>query len=264
MSYRDLFSEQARAYARYRPRYPAELFDFLAGLAPRRRRAVDLAAGSGQASVGLADAFDEVLAVEASAKQLGAALPCPKVAYRLARAEDTGLPDGYADLVTIAQALHWLDLDRLWPEVRRILVPGGAVAVWMYGLARVPASGGEEPAPSEVDRWIDVFYREVVGPYWAPERRRVDREYADLPFPFEAGSPERRGEEAGPPRELALDWTLPDLLGYFDSWSASRAYRRERGTDPVDEVRAALAAAWGDPERARTVRWPLVWRIGRT
>ena len=259
MSYRDLFSEQAEAYARYRPCYPAELFDFLAGLAPSRRRAVDLAAGSGQAAVGLAGPFEEVLAVEASPKQLGAALPRPRVAYRLVRAEDTGLPEAYADLVTIAQALHWLDLDRLWPEVRRILVPGGVAAVWMYGLARVARTDGAQPEEEEIDLWIGRFYRDVVGPYWPPERRRVDREYEGLPFPFDPVA-----EASRAPAELALDWTLPDLLGYFDSWSAARAYRRDRGTDPVDEVRRPLTAAWGEPGRSRAVRWPLAWRIGRT
>lgn len=77
--------------------------------APPRRRllAVDVATGSGQAALDLAKHFETVIALDGSAEQLRHAAQAPNVQYRHADAHDTGLPDGCADLVTAASALHW-------------------------------------------------------------------------------------------------------------------------------------------------------------
>jgi len=246
MSFKDRFSDHAELYARHRPGYPEELFAYLASLAPRCRRAADLATGNGQAALGLARHFGEVVAVDASAAQLAHARPHPHITYRQTAAEATGLPDAWADLITIAQALHWMHFDRLWPEVERVLAPGGVIAAWMYDLART------DP---EVDRIVDRFYREVVGPCWDPERRFVDEGYRTVPFPFREIIP--------PAFELTGTWGLKDLLGYLSTWSASRHYLARKGEDPVDEIRQELAAAWRDPETPRPVRWPLHLRVGR-
>src|SRR4051812_19118878 len=126
----DHFSRQAAGYSVYRPSYPDALFDFVAGLAPARRRAWDCATGNGQAAVGLARLFESVVATDASAAQIAHAHRHPRVAYRVAPAESSGLEAGTIDLVTVAQAAHWLDLDAFYEEVRRVLVPGGAIALW--------------------------------------------------------------------------------------------------------------------------------------
>ena len=56
---------------------------------------------------------------------------------------------------------------------------------------------------------------------------------------------------------------LPDLLQYMRTWSASQAWERAHGTDPVKEVRDELSQAWGDPGIERRVVWPLHGAIGR-
>src|SRR5205085_2841298 len=107
--FRDHFASAATDYAAFRPRYPAALFAALAESAPGRHVAWDCATGSGQAAIGLAGHFEQVVATDASAAQLSAALAHPRVRYREAPADASGLPPRSVELVTVAQALHWLD-----------------------------------------------------------------------------------------------------------------------------------------------------------
>jgi len=162
MSFKDHFSGHAAAYATCRPGYPRDLVAAVARLHREHRLALDTGTGNGQAAVGLAEHFDRVVATDPSAQQLAHATPHPRVEYRIAPSEASGLPDGSVDLVTAAQAFHWFDFDRFFAEVKRILAPGGAVAIWTYNLPRV------DPA---VDRQIDRLAHDVTGPYWPPERR---------------------------------------------------------------------------------------------
>ena len=148
--------------------------------------------------------------------------------------------------VTVAQALHWLHLPAFYEEARRVLVPDGVLAVWCYGIQRLD----DEP----VDRLLQHFYAAVVGPYWAPERRLVETGYRTLAFPFD--------ELPAPSFEMALDWTLPELLAYIRTWSATARFTTERGYDPVAPFGVELARYWGR-EAARRVRWPLSLRMGR-
>lgn len=245
--FHDHFSAVAGDYARHRPTYPAALFDWLAGLPAERRHAWDCGTGSGQAARELAVRFERVTATDASREQLAGAAPRPNVDYRLAQAEQSGLVDASVDLVTVAQAVHWFDLERFWPEVRRVLAPGGAVAVWCYvGVTLAP----------ELDRVIDRYYRDVVGPYWPPERSAVEDGYRSLPFPF--------AEVAAPAFHIRQRWDLARFAGYLGTWSASRHWSDAHGgADPLAEIAADLAAAWGDPAEEREIAWPLGLRVGR-
>jgi SAM-dependent methyltransferase len=245
-TFQDHFSARAEQYAACRPGYPAELFAFLADVAPDRRLAWDCATGSGQAALGLAEHFARVVATDASASQIAHAEPHARVAYHVAPAEASGLTDASVDLVTVAQALHWFDVDAFHAEARRVLVPGGVVAVWSYGGVTF-----DEPAIAALVR---RFARETVGPYWPPERRLVDDGYRTIAFPF--------AELAAPSFTLAQRWTLVELAGYLRTWSATARYVAAHGHDPVDALEAALREPWGDA--TRTVRWPLALRVGRT
>jgi len=245
-AFSDHYSAVADAYARFRPRYPPELFAWLATHSPGRGLAWDCATGNGQAATALVEHFERVVASDASAAQVARARRHSRCAPRVALAEASALPAAGADLVTVAQALHWFDLERFWPEVHRVLRPGGLVAVWCYQLfSSTPA----------VDRVIARFYHEVVGPYWPPERAILERGYGDVPFPFE--------ELAAPPFAMAADWDLEHLLGYLGTWSATRRYQARHGADPREQIGAELSAAWGAVERRR-LRWPLLVRAGRT
>ncbi|HYJ80262.1 MAG TPA: class I SAM-dependent methyltransferase [Longimicrobiaceae bacterium] len=244
MSFKDHFSGHATAYARHRPDYPADLFAWLAAAAPGRGRAWDCATGNGQAAVALAEHFREVAATDASEKQVHHAFAHPRVAYRVAPAEASGVDAGSVDLVTVAQALHWFDIPAFYAEVERVLRPAGVLAVWAYGLfASTP----------EIDELVIRFYRDVVGPYWPPDRKMIEDGYRDVELPF--------APIEAPDFFMAKEWTAEDLRGYLHTWSATQGYIAARGGDPIDGEWAELAEAWG-PER-RTVRWPLILKVGR-
>ena len=245
-SFADHFSGRAGDYARYRPDYPRALFEFLARLAPGRGTAWDCATGSGQAALGLAGSFDAVVATDASLNQIASAARHRRVHYAVAPAERAPLPSGSVALVAAAQALHWFDRARFWAEARRVLVPGGVVAVWSYhGFHVTP----------EVEAVVHRLYKEIVGPYWPPERALVERGYGALEFPFAPVEP--------PPLRLEKPWDLPAVMGYLRTWSAVQRYEAARGRDPLDLIREELAAAWGPPERVRSFQWDLDLRIGR-
>jgi len=244
--FKDHFSAAAADYAAHRPRYPAALIDYLAGLAPASACALDCGCGSGQLSVPLAGRFARVVATDASAAQIAKAEPHPGVDYRVALAEHSGLPPASVDLITVAQAAHWLDLERFYAEVRRVARPNAVLALISYGVLHVEGP----PAPL-----VEHFYYRVLGPWWPAERRHVEEGYQSLPFPF--------AEYQAPVLAIEVQWTLAELLGYLDTWSAVRALEKARGRAPVERFAAELAAAWGDPGMPRTVRWPLALRVGR-
>jgi SAM-dependent methyltransferase len=246
-SYADHFSRLAPAYASCRPAYPDELFTYLAGLVARRDLAWDCAAGSGQATLPLARRFRRVVATDASAAMLDQAPRHSNIEYRVATAEKSGLSTGTADLVVVAQALHWLDLDRFYPEAARVLTPGGILAVWTYGTQYLDNAA--------TDRLLQRFYSDVVGPFWPGERRHVESGYRTLPFPF----PELE------PQSFAMEenWDLAQLLGYLRTWSATQRYRESHGRDPVEQLGLELEPLWGVPTSVRTIRWPLSLRVGR-
>jgi ubiquinone/menaquinone biosynthesis C-methylase UbiE len=246
MQFKDHFSGHAAAYATARPRYPAALFEWIAAQCPQRELVWDVGCGNGQASVALADHFEHVFASDPSATQIAAATAHPKVRYAVEPAEQCSLPDGCADLVTVAQALHWFDHARFYPEARRVLKPGGLFAAWTYERSSVSP---------DVDAVFAQLYLGELGAYWPPERRHIEAGYATLPFPFT--------ERPAPVFELRCDWTLAQYLAYLSSWSAAQRFLKATGRDAVAEFAPALARAWGDPETVRAVRWPMTLRLGQ-
>lgn len=244
-TFKDHFSGVAAAYQSFRPRYPEALFRWLADQAPARGRAVDLGCGSGQASVGLAAHFHEVIGVDPSAGQVAQAEAHPRVRYLVAPAEATGLAAASADLILAAQAFHWFDQAALWPELSRIVRPGGVFAACSYALVRIDA---------EVDAEVDRFYAEI-GPDWPPERVHVESGYRTLPFPWPA--------LPAPELAIAERWDLPRFLGYLGTWSAVSRRRKRTGADPVAALAGPLGATWGPAERVREIRFPLAIRAGR-
>lgn len=244
--FKDHFSRQSGHYSRYRPAYPRELIGYVASIAPDRALAVDCATGNGQAAIALAEFFTTVVAVDGSAAQLEQAQPHPRVRYERAMAEALPVADHSVSLVAAAQAVHWFDFDRFYEECRRVLVPGGAIAVWTYELFR---------AGPAIDAIVDEFYENKLGAYWPPERRYVEQAYRTLPFPW---------REATPPRfELTTDWTLEQVVGYFNSWSSVQRYKDAHGgSDPVAAAAARLATVWPADGTVR-LTWPLHLRAGR-
>jgi SAM-dependent methyltransferase len=197
--------------------------------------------------VGLAEHFERVVATDASASQIAHAAPHPRVEYRVAPAEASGLTAGSVDLVTAAQALHWFDIPGFFAEARRALAPGGVLAVWCYGD---PTLGN--PVLNEI---LWRYNRGTIEQYWPPERDLVLAEYRSIRFPLE--------EVPAPRFSLEVGWSLPELMGYLRSWSATARYATAHGSDPVVEVEAAMRPAWQSPDARQVMRWPVTLRVGR-
>jgi SAM-dependent methyltransferase len=240
------FTTVAREYASFRPGYPPELFAWLARAVPARDAAWDCGCGSGQASTALAEHFTVVHATDVAAEQIAAAKPHPRVRYSVAPAERSGLPGDSVDLVTVAQALHWFDVNAFYAEARRVARPGALLAVWNY------------PRPQftdvDLDRRFFTFYSEIVGPYWPPERVHVEQNYRTLPFPFK--------EIEAPGFALELQWDLEQVIGYVSSWSASARYRKALSADPAPLLRASLTPVW-PRGGAAAIRMPIGLRVAR-
>src|ERR1700730_15450197 len=114
---KDLFSGHADQYAAARPHYPESLYKFLTDLVPEHQFAWDCATGSGQAAVALSQYFTKVLATDLSPQQLEHAIKKPNIEYKVMLAEHADLPDSCVDLVTVAQAVHWFDIEVFFQEV---------------------------------------------------------------------------------------------------------------------------------------------------
>ena len=124
--------------------------------------------------------------------------------YRAWQRTTQGSRQGALRLVTAAQALHWMDVDAfLQGSTARAAVPRSLLAVWCYSLCRITPP---------IDELVEYFYRVTVGAYWPPERRLVNEGYRTVALPID--------ELAVPPFEMMTDMTMPQFVGYVETWSA--------------------------------------------
>ena len=244
-----LFTQQSSDYAKFRPKYPDSLFEYLSSLTQEHLLAWDCATGSGQAAVRLGEYYEHVIATDLTENQIASAVPHPHVDYQVGPAEASGLAEGSVDLITVAQAFHWFNAEGFFSEVRRVAKPGAIIALWCYGLARMTP---------EVNVVIEDFYANLLDGYWEKERILVEQGYRTIEFPF---------EEIRPPAfEMKLKWSQAHVLGYLSTWSAFQTYLKANpGTpNPLETTfKDALAKAWPAKKKELDVSWKLDFRIGR-
>jgi len=177
------FSHCADNYAKYRPSYPDGAIDSVAAYAGLDKDAViaDVGSGTGKLTELLLRRCWRVFAVEPNANMRAAAEQTlssdPNFHSVAAGAEETTLPDGSVDLITVAQAFHWFDPDACRTEFRRILKSGGAVAlVWnrrdddasafMRDYEQTVHQWCAEPPNVTYDQIDDEVYRKFfTGPF---------------------------------------------------------------------------------------------------
>ena len=167
MAERSQFDTVATNYAAGRPDYPSGLYDTLAHVVGRPLAGldvVDLGAGTGIASRQLAERGAIVTAVELSGPML-AQLAATSPGVRPVRGSGTALPlrDACADLITSAQAWHWMDPALAVPEFRRVLRPGGVFAAWWNYTRR--DSAWEHEQEQRIEAAAGPSWREVSSPY---------------------------------------------------------------------------------------------------
>jgi len=245
LQFKDHFSGHAANYADARPHYPLELFTYLAALCPERELACDCGTGNGQSALALAAHFKRVLATDASQAQLDQAPLHPRVEYLQQAAESISLSADSVDLITVAQALHWFDIEKFFDRAEVVLKNDGILAIWSYGMATISP---------DIDEVVSTLYASILEQFWPPERRLVEAGYSSINFPFSPLSAPALGMEC--------KWSLQQLLDYFLSWSATRRYMEVNGNNPLEIIKAELGVAWGNA-RYRIVRWPLNIRVSR-
>lgn len=245
MNFKDHFSKQSADYAKFRPRYPQDLYDFVLSHVQTKNIAWDVATGNGQVALVLAEHFNKVIATDASENQIKHATQHPKVNYIVSAAENSGLPNGVCDLITVGQALHWFDFEKFFEEVKRVAKPGCFFAAWGYRIHSISP---------EIDVLTKKFDEELVGPYWPKERMYVDAHYENISFPFKPIET--------PPFTLKWKWNMYELLGYLSTWSSTQLYMKAKQHNPLELIEKDLLTAWGNPETEREILWAIYFKAG--
>jgi SAM-dependent methyltransferase len=232
------FTGRVESYRRFRPSYPAEIVD------PLRRGCeltadsliADIAAGTGLlAEVFLAAGFS-VTAVEPNEEMRAACAVLqgkfPKLRMTPGTAESTGLPSHSVDLITVAQAMQWFDLERTRAEFARILKPGGWCAV-IYNNRRL----GGDPFHDG----YECLLLEFGIDYLSVKQQHVGRE---------------RLAEFFAPSRLQCE-TLPNsqalTLNALEGRILSSSYMPQPGHPRFDEMRAAIQRLFAETESGGVV-----------
>ena len=240
------YSSYAKQYAQSRPGYPEELFEYLSSLVYEHHLAWDCATGNGQAALTLVKYFEEVIATDISNEQIKNAVKHKHIKYKACNAEDSGLENNSVDLVTVASAIHWFNLDNFFKEVRRVIKPRGIIAVWSYHIGYV------EPP---FDKLFLSLYEKVLSPYFGEGAKLVDDRYSKINLP---------GEKIDTGNfYVEVKWEMKNLLDFIESWSGTQQYKKEKGQSPTDLIINELNSIWGEAENIHTVRWPLFIKISR-
>jgi len=236
-----LFNDKSDLYARARPQYPPELFAYIKTLVPNANTAWDCATGNGQAAIGLSKVFDHIYATDISDEQIANHLDAANVIFSVNPAENTPFSDDTFDLISVAQALHWFDFDKFWPEVRRVLKPGGAFITYAYSWFSIT---------QEIDALVESEVKSVIAPYWASNNQLVMDNYKDVTFPFQ--------KLDVPNFHIKVEWNFEQLINFLHTWSATRRCMDAQGDDFFKHASALLKQAWGDPSDIKTATSPLI------
>lgn len=246
MDYINHFNNQSGKYLLFRPTYPNALYKFLATLVSHRGCVWDCATGSGQAAFALTKYFDVVLATDINREQLDAAPGHSSIHYLCCAAENTPIQSNSVDLITVAQALHWFNLELFYQEARRVANPSAFIAVWCYSLGHMN---------NAIDPLIEHLYSTILGDkYWPLQRRFIDEAYQTIPFPFE--------KIKTPVFAIEKELTFKQLIGYLQTWSAVKEYYQQTKNDPLMLIYDELRAAWGDATTYK-MHWPLHLLVGK-
>jgi SAM-dependent methyltransferase len=241
---KDNFSLQSSLYVKYRPSYPLELFDFIISQVKERDTAWDCGTGNGQTAKGLSSHFNKVFATDISQKQLDNAYQAGNIFYSVQPAEKTIFFNKSIDLITVSQALHWFRFDEFYEEVKRVAKPDAILAAWTYSLLRIS---------KEVDTLIDDLHYNTLQSYWDNERKYVDEEYRNIPFPFK--------KIDTPVFNIECNWGMEELEGYLNTWSGLHKFIEAKDNNPLPELMKRIRPHWKGTQMP--IHFPLHLLIGK-
>lgn len=242
---KDLFSEQSKNYSLYRPHYPKELFEYIISFVEEKENAWDCATGNGQAATALAHYFKTVVATDISEQQIQQAIHKENIIYKIAPAESTPFCDNEFDLITIAQAYHWLNWRTFHKEAIRVAKRGAVIAAWCYY--------GLNTDDERINELYQHFYLNIIGEYWDEERRFVDEQYQTVDFDYDPLPEKKFASE--------VVWTKEQFMGYLDSWSSVQKYKKKHHASPLVLIANELDVLWDDD--VKKISFPIALRLGR-
>lgn len=242
---KDNFSSQSDKYAKYRPSYPSDFYDYLNLIVPNKQHAWDCGTGNGQVALELSKTFNCVLATDISQSQIDNALQADNIQYSVQAAERTNFEDNLFDLIITAQAIHWFDFNKFYGEVIRTSRKNAIMCAIGYGRIEIS---------KQIDHVITNFYKNIIGLYWDKERKYIDQNYRTIPFPFK--------EIQAPNFAIKLQWDIEHLIGYLNTWSAVQHFIRQNNYNPIEQIKPEIEQLWGK-EQTKQVRFPLLLRVGQ-
>ncbi len=122
--------------------------------------------------------------------------------------------------------------------------PGAWLAAWMYAGIRISR---------DIDEMIHHYHSETLQGYWDPERNHVDENYTTIPFPFE--------EIVSPLFQIRYDWTLEELEGYLETWSALQKFMEKNKHNPAKDLIRQIRPYWAGQKMP--VHFPVYLRMGK-
>lgn len=227
------FGGWAADYARFRPNYPDWVFDRLTEAAGAPfGHAVELGAGSGQATGSLLARYDRVTAVEPDADMAALIPPDDRLTVIVAQAERADFAPGSVDAVFAATSFHWMDQQAVSRSAGRWLRPGGAFMPASYGVMRVVA-----PAPAA------AFFDRIEAE-WSGLKHGILTGWSAYDAPMRASGAFARVEAIS--GRLGYDWTAAQAAGFFVTTSFGGEMAGQRGG--LQAFAAELAEGFGGPD----------------
>ena len=259
-----LFEEAAHAsiYRKFRPTYPQKILELISDYIKTRTcgsfdLAVDVACGSGQSTFYLQETFKQCIGVDISKAQVEQArTACTEkeatnVSFVEGSADKLPMNDGSVDVVTIAQAWHWLEPEGFYKECKRVLKPRGCVAVYGYGQGHL--------MNKKSDVLLQQFYSGTLRGYWHDKRVHIDNQYGEVVLPFK--NTERHDFS------MTKDMSLDSYFGYVSTWSAYCKYcERNPGNSVLEELKKEIEAILTSEDGRNTdvqVSFPVFLLLGQ-
>jgi ubiquinone/menaquinone biosynthesis C-methylase UbiE len=253
-------AEHAAGYALFRPQYSTKIRDVIRAFMKKHSCSfdsmVDVACGSGQGTHFWTDSFKNCIGLDISKEQIKNAkekfnsMGVKNVDFGVSSAENLPKHLKECDLVTIAQAWHWINADAFYKEADRVLKSPGVLAVYGYGIPYFKNS-------TKASNIVLHYHNVTLKDYWDPHRCHIVNKYSEVKLPYETA--ERH--------DLVQEWPvpLPHFISYLGTWSGYWAYKERHPESTVlSDVQKDLALALNVAEEDSVVdcSFPIFLDIG--
>ena len=219
----------ANLYSKYRPTYPQTVVkaitSYVTIVGGSLGLALDVACGSGQSTFYLKDTFKQIIGVDISKAQVEEAKrkcttqKIDNILFRLGNGTELPIESDSVDVVTIAQALHWLDRDKFFAECKRVLKHKGCLVAYGYGNVCL--------VNEQCNTLVSNFYRNTLQGCWHDARSHIDDEFHGIHLPF---SNTKRVD-----MRMSYESSLEAFIGYVSSWSGYQKYCEDHPDNVVLE-----------------------------